>query len=163
MVEIRRIRFVDDECISGLNRLIPQQSPTSTHESITEEELRLCLQNPNFFILVALDTEKTGPVRYVGTATIFFQRNIVRWIAEIHDVVVDEASRGRGIGEQLTNELLLCARVFAARCGQSIKLYLTSRPSRVAANALYQKLGFTLVAKAEGEWGTNLYKLVIRP
>lgn len=99
----------------------------------------------------------------VGMATIFFQRNIARYIAEVHDVVVDECYRGKGIGDALVRHTLACAHAFAQEHGEKIKLYLTSRPSRVAANALYRNLGFVLVARADGDWGTNLYKIMIRP
>ena len=96
-------------------------------------------------------------------ASIFFQKNLGRWIAEIHDVVVDKEYRGRGLGEKITLVLIEDARRFAKVKKAQIKLYLTSRPSRVVANKLYEKLGFELVAEACGEHGTNLYKMTIAP
>ena len=59
--------------------------------------------------------------------------------AMIEDVVVDEALRGRGIGEALSREALKVARENGART-----VDLTSRPSREAANRLYQRIGFKL-------------------
>ena len=59
--------------------------------------------------------------------------------AWIEDVVVDEAARGRGIGEALSVAALEEARRRGAK-----DLNLTSRPSREVANRLYLRLGFQL-------------------
>ena len=59
--------------------------------------------------------------------------------AWIEDVVVDETGRGRGIGAALTEEAIRLARAAGART-----VDLTSRPSRAAANRLYERLGFQL-------------------
>jgi ribosomal protein S18 acetylase RimI-like enzyme len=63
--------------------------------------------------------------------------------------VVDEAARGRGIGEALTRAAL----EHAAQLGVKT-VDLTSRPSREAANRLYQKIGFV---RRE----TNLYRYTL--
>jgi len=52
-------------------------------------------------------------------------------------VVVDETARGRGVGEALSQEAVRRALDLGARTVE-----LTSRPSREAANRLYQRLGF---------------------
>jgi ribosomal protein S18 acetylase RimI-like enzyme len=52
-------------------------------------------------------------------------------------VVVDEAVRGQGVGAALTEEALRLAEAEGART-----VDLTSRPDRVAANRLYEHLGF---------------------
>jgi ribosomal protein S18 acetylase RimI-like enzyme len=57
--------------------------------------------------------------------------------AWIEDVVVDGGSRGRGVGEALTQAAL---EIAADRGAQTVDL--TSRPSREAANRLYQRMGF---------------------
>jgi ribosomal protein S18 acetylase RimI-like enzyme len=59
--------------------------------------------------------------------------------AWIEDVVVDETMRGRGVGEALSQEAVRRAIEAGART-----VDLTSRPSREAANRLYQRLGLTL-------------------
>lgn len=64
----------------------------------------------------------------------------------IEDVVVDEAMRGRSLGRRLVEY----AMVYAAGIG-GCALMLTSRPSRLAANALYRSCGF-------GIKETNMYK-----
>ena len=55
----------------------------------------------------------------------------------IEDVVVDEAARGHGVGAALTGEALRLAEAAEVRT-----VDLTSRPSRQAANRLYERLGF---------------------
>ena len=64
----------------------------------------------------------------------------------IEDVVVDKKHRGKGCGRRIMTEVLDALR----RDGVA-GIELTSRPSRVAANALYQALGF---ARRE----TNVYE-----
>lgn len=157
MIEIQRITTADVD-IEKLNQLLAQQSPSTKKRVITKDDLGQALRNRLFYLFVARDSEQ--PDNYAGMATIFFQRNIARWIGEIHDVVVDGQMRGRGLGEMLTRKLMDTAREFCAERNIEMKLYLTSRPSRVAANSLYAKLGFVLVAQSHGQWGTNLYKII---
>ena len=57
--------------------------------------------------------------------------------ARIEDVVVDGAMRGRGVASALTAAALELAAASGAHT-----VDLTSRPSREAANRLYQHLGF---------------------
>jgi ribosomal protein S18 acetylase RimI-like enzyme len=57
--------------------------------------------------------------------------------AWIEDVVVDDRARGKGVGEALNRAALSMARQRGAKT-----VDLTSRPSREAANRLYQRLGF---------------------
>jgi ribosomal protein S18 acetylase RimI-like enzyme len=64
----------------------------------------------------------------------------------IEDVVVDESQRGKGFGE----EMMLFAIDYSKSIGTG-SVSLTSRPSRITANRLYQKLGFV-------QYETNVYK-----
>ena len=57
--------------------------------------------------------------------------------AWIEDVVVDADARGRGVGEALNLHAIERARALDAKT-----VDLTSRPSREAANRLYQRIGF---------------------
>ena len=57
--------------------------------------------------------------------------------AWIEDVVVDPAHRGRGVASQLVEAALRLAAETGCRT-----VDLTSRPSRVDANRLYEQLGF---------------------
>ena len=69
--------------------------------------------------------------------------------AWIEDVVVDTEARGMGIGQALNEYAIQIAEQAGAKT-----IDLTSRPSREAANRLYQRLGF--VARE-----TNVYRYTI--
>ena len=73
----------------------------------------------------------------VGSLTLVIFRLPTGLRAWIEDVVVDEAARGKGVGEKLNKAAIKRTFDSGART-----LDLTSRPSREAANRLYQKLGF---------------------
>jgi len=73
----------------------------------------------------------------VGSLTLALFRIPTGVRAWIEDVVVDETVRGQGIGEALNGEALRIAKENGAG-----SVDLTSRPSREAANRLYQRLGF---------------------
>lgn len=66
--------------------------------------------------------------------------------AWIEDVVVDDAARRRGVAQALTRTAVRLAEETGART-----VDLTSRPSRVAANQLYRKMGFV-------QRETNVYR-----
>ncbi len=72
-----------------------------------------------------------------GTLTLVVFRIPTGIRAWIEDVVVDESLRGRGAGDALTRAALDKAAELGART-----VDLTSRPSREAANRLYQRIGF---------------------
>jgi ribosomal protein S18 acetylase RimI-like enzyme len=65
----------------------------------------------------------------------------------IEDVVVDKSMRGYSIGRKLVEHAI----GFAKSLGSGT-LMLTSRSTRVAANALYQSCGFLIKE-------TNLYRM----
>lgn len=163
MLHIKRLEpDTKFDCIA-MNQVLVSLHPAVGQFPVTREEFNAVLRNPLCHVLAAIDRGDDGIERYVGLATIFFQRNLMRWIAEIHDVVVHEHARGRGIGEALTKALLDVASDFCRSENVTIELSLTSRPSRIAANKLYQKLGFTIAAEAFGEHGTNFYKMIVQP
>ena len=78
-----------------------------------------------------------GQGRIVGMLTLVVFRIPTGVRAWIEDVVVDSAVGRRGVGEALTRAAL----DLAGTCG-ALTVDLTSRPSREAANRLYQKVGF---------------------
>ena len=51
--------------------------------------------------------------------------------------MVDESARGQGVAEALNR-----AAIERARAAGAVSIDLTSRPSREAANRLYQRIGF---------------------
>lgn len=118
-----------DELRDALAHLLPQLSSSPPP---TLDELRLITANPESVLFVA---RLEG--RIVGSLTLIFYRIPTGLKAWIEDVVVDETARGHGIGELLNRAALDEARRRGAKA-----VSLTSRPSREAANRLYQRIGF---------------------
>jgi ribosomal protein S18 acetylase RimI-like enzyme len=75
----------------------------------------------------------------IGMLTLALIKIPVGMQCRIEDVVVDKTQRGKGIGEALTIRALKIAENIGVK-----KVSLSSNPNRVAANKLYQKLGFKL-------------------
>jgi ribosomal protein S18 acetylase RimI-like enzyme len=132
-VTIERVTEVDDELVEALARLIPQLSQTAALP--TREGLEDMLSRQDHYLLVARDEG-----RIVGSLTLIVYRIPTRLQGAIHDVVVDDAARGKGIGEALTVE----AQRLAVEAGAD-RIRLTTRPEREAAHRLYERLGFEQV------------------
>ena len=130
-MQITQATTVSDELLAAFARLVPQLS--SSAPPPTREELEAIVSSPATRLLLAHDP--TGAIMGSLTLVVFRIPTGVR--AWIEDVVVDEAARGQGVGEALVSEAIARASQEGART-----LDLTSRPSRVAANTLYEKVGF---------------------
>jgi ribosomal protein S18 acetylase RimI-like enzyme len=129
-VEIEVVRDVTDEVVAAFGRLLPQLSRSA--EALDAQALRALVSRQGNRVLVArVDGEIVGTLTLV---TLLIPTGLRAWI---EDVVVDQAARGRGVGAALTREAVRLARADGART-----VDLTSRPSRVAANRLYERLGF---------------------
>jgi ribosomal protein S18 acetylase RimI-like enzyme len=123
-----------------VERLVRQLSRSSPAPSATE--LEEIVRSPASHLLLARDAD--GEI--VGMLTLAVFRIPTGLRAWVEDVVVDEAVRGRGVGAELTNAAI---RLAAERGARTVDL--TSRPSREAANRLYQRLGFV-------QRETNVYR-----
>jgi ribosomal protein S18 acetylase RimI-like enzyme len=141
-VEIIEAVEVTPELVSAFERLIPQLS--SSNPAPTETELAAICESEASVLLLAVDREAED--RILGSLTLAWFRIPTGVRAWIEDVVVDEAARGHGVGELLNRSALDRARELGAKT-----VDLTSRPSREAANRLYQRIGF--VAR-----DTNIYR-----
>lgn len=75
----------------------------------------------------------------VGMATVGIYISPTGRKAWIEDLVVDEAFRGKKLGRKLMEEVMAFVRRSAP-----VTLMLTSKPARVAANALYRSLGLEI-------------------
>lgn len=110
---------------------------------LTEEAIRSAIQQATVYVV------RSAEGRIIGSATLAVFHSPTGKKASIEDVVVDPAHQGRGIGRRLVAHLIDEAKQMSP-----ITLQLTSRPSREAANHLYQTLGFV---RRE----TNFYKMTI--
>lgn len=129
-VEIRRITEVSDALEEAFARLMPQLSPRLGAPS--REELRRVAGSETGELLAAVAGE-----RIVGVLTLAWYDAPSGRKAWIEDVVVDAATRGRGIGEALVREALALAR----REGVA-RVMLTSNATRRASHRLYERMGF---------------------
>lgn len=127
----------------GLARLLPQlteAAPEWTEARISDTFLRPDSLNRLFLI-----TDLGG--RIAGMGTLCLTDAPTGRKAWIEDVVIDRSARGRGWSRILLAHLIAEARHLRAK-----SVNLTSRPARLAANALYRSMGMELRE-------TNVYKL----
>ena len=129
-IEVEEVDAVSPELVEAFTRLLPQLSRSAAPP--TAESLGEVVGSPACHLLVA-----QGPGGIVGSLTLVVFPIPTGQRAWIEDVVVDEAARGGGVGAKLNEAALDLARRLGART-----VDLTSRPSREAANRLYQRLGF---------------------
>lgn len=141
-VTVEITRSVDDELVEAFKTLIPQLSSSNLPPS--RDELTAIVESPASVLFVA---RVDG--RIVGSLTLAVFRIPTGLRAWIEDVVVDGGARGHGVGEALN-----LAAIDEARRRGAVTVDLTSRPSREAANRLYQRLGF--VARE-----TNVYRYTL--
>jgi ribosomal protein S18 acetylase RimI-like enzyme len=119
--------------VEAVDKLVPQLSSSSGPPTV--EELGDIVSSPATDLFIALADDGT----IVGMSTLAVFRIPTGQRAWIEDVVVDGAATRQGIGAALTQAML--DRAAERGC---VTVDLTSRPSREAANRLYQRLGFTL-------------------
>jgi ribosomal protein S18 acetylase RimI-like enzyme len=131
-VQVEVLDKVTSEVAEAFTGLLPQLS--SSAPPLGQEGLEAIVGSPATTMLIA---RSAGAI--AGTLTLVMFPLPTGLRAWIEDVVVDESARGQGIGEALTHEALRLARAAGART-----VDLTSRPSRVAAGRLYERLGFTI-------------------
>lgn len=131
-VVVEEVTAADPEVVAALQRLLPQLS--SSAPPPTEDDVRAMAESPATALLVARLGAGGEVVGSLTLATFRIPTGLRAWI---EDVVVDTEARGKGIGAALTNAAVDRARALGCR-----NVDLTSRPSREAANRLYQRLGF---------------------
>jgi ribosomal protein S18 acetylase RimI-like enzyme len=130
-MEIVEATEASPSLVEAFARLIPQLS--SSNPPPTQAELAEIIAAPATQLLLARDDDGT----ILGALTLALFRIPTGLRAWIEDVVVDDAARGRGVGELINREALARAKAAGATT-----VDLTSRPSREAANRLYQRIGF---------------------
>lgn len=143
-IRIDEARTVTPSIAVAVGRLIAQLSPSAPEPC--HAELEEIVASPATRLLLAWDADD----EVVGMLTLALHRIPTGMCAWIEDVVVDEGSRGRGIGEELMR-----AAVRLAEDAGAEMVDLTSRPVREAANRLYRRMGFQ-------PRETNIYRLWLR-
>ena len=139
-VEIKELTRIDEVLADEVRALVRQLS--SSADGLTLQALTNVVDAGACTLFVAVDG---GDIVGMLTLVVFPIPTGVR--AWIEDVVVDGSARGQGVGSALTHRAVEKARATGART-----VDLTSRPSRSAANSMYEKLGFE-------RRDTNVYRL----
>ena len=128
------------ELLEALTALLPQLNPKL--KPLTMERLSSVISDPATTLLVVSDGG-----RIVGAAAVLVYATPAFVKARIEDVVVDENSRGKGVGDALVRR---CIEVARERGAEIVELQ--SARWREVANRLYPRLGFQLRE-------SNLYRL----
>ena len=130
-VRVRVATECDDASYRAIQTLLPQLSSAAPP---TRQQIEtVCAIDDSHLLLATVDND------IIGMLTLVIVHTLTGTGAHIEDVVVDDKARGQGVGEALVRHALAVA---TDRGVQHVDL--TSRPSREAANQLYQRLGFEL-------------------
>ena len=141
MLSIQELTEYGPRVTEELDALMRELSPGA---AATEERVRRVIEDPNMHQYAAFEEG-----RMVGCATLCVCHTPEMVIGFVEAVVVASVFRGRHIGRQIIERIISDAGTFGVQ-----QIHLTSYPKRVAANGLYQALGFE---KKE----TNVYVMVL--
>ena len=140
MTNIIEINTYSPEYHEAMQRFLDQLTPE--HMTLTEEMVKQLIASENSHLFFLMQDEQVAGMLTVG---IYYSPTGGK--AWIEDVVVDEAFRGQGLSKQL-----VAHAIQFVESKQIPLLMLTSNPTRVAANKLYQAMGF-------GRKETNVYRM----
>ncbi len=129
-MKIEELIDFSTQALEAINGLLPQLSPSVV--ALEESDLRNIINSESTKLFLASDEDGV-----FGMLSLVLFRIPTGRKAWVEDVVVDEKARGRGVGKLLTEHAVNVAREHGAH-----SVDLTSRPSRAAANARYQRVGF---------------------
>lgn len=139
-MELEILSQLDQQIVDRFHQLMRQLCPDCPAQDLTHyQEL---IAHPTSMLIVA---KKEKDI--IGCLTLVWYYIPTGTRMWIEDVVVDELYRGQNLGEALIQYAIQIAKSKGAR-----QIDLTSRPSRLAANHLYKKLGFE-------SRETNVYRL----
>lgn len=140
MITYAPIKKVDSETVRQVSDLMSQFA--GAPKKVPAKTLQEMISDSNVVLMAVKDGKKI-----IGMGTFVFVRTPGGFHGRIEYVVIDEKYRGKGLGKTLTEKLIALARKKKAEY-----IELSSRPERVAANKLYQSMGFT-------QKETNVYRL----
>ena len=146
---VELITAATPELHEAMGRLLPQLSRSAAPMSEADVERFLSQSSVHLFVFRAetADADGNNPILgMLSLASFEIPTGVRAWV---EDVVVDEAARGQGAGLALVEAAIEHAKTVGART-----VDLTSRPTREAANRLYQRAGFQLRE-------TNVYRVTL--
>ena len=130
MTSIVEIKTYSPEYHEAMQRFLDQL--TTNPMVLTESMFLQLLESENSHLFFLLKDERIAGMLTVGTYC-----SPTGGKAWIEDVVVDESFRGQGLSKRLVDHAI---QFVESR--QIPLLMLTSNPKRIAANKLYQTMGF---------------------
>ncbi len=134
-VDIEIVNEVTSDVVEAFGRLLPQLSTSASQ--LDADALSVIVSAPASTLLIA---RAGGEI--VGTLTLVIFPIPTGIRAWVEDVVVDKAARGKQFGGKRVAETLTTEAIRIARQAGAKTVDLTTRPSRVAAGKLYERLGF---------------------
>lgn len=139
-MRIEAAKEATPELLEALATLLPQLNPELP--PLDMQRLVKVVSDPAATLLVVREGSAI-----LGTATVLVYSTPAHRKARIEDVVIDEAARGKGVGEALVRRCIEVAREKGAEIVE-----LQSARWREVANRLYPRLGFE-------RRDSNLYRL----
>lgn len=141
-MKIIELNTLTDGQVERLQELMRQ---LDAEIGVTPGMLREAAESPATHLFAAVEepaapdaAATTDSAAILGCASLCVFASPTGRKATIEDVVVDAGQRGRHIGRALIEHIIGYARTRLA----PVEIHLTSRPHRVAANALYKAIGF---------------------
>jgi N-acetylglutamate synthase-like GNAT family acetyltransferase len=138
---VERLNSYCSHDLADINVLMHELSATSYCD---EDLLCNALKDANVHVFVI---REEGHI--VATGTLCIKHTLEFTIADVESVVVCSKYRGRGYGKELMTAMIDVAKNLNVH-----HIQLTSNPKRIAANQLYQNMGFE-------RYQTNCYKMEI--
>ena len=146
---VELITAATPEIHEAMGRLIPQLSRSAAPMSEADVQRFLSQDSVHLFAFRPDEADAQGNRPILGMLSLVAFEIPTGVRAWVEAVVVDEAARGQGAGFALVEAAVEHAKKVGART-----VDLTSRPSREAANRLYQRAGFQLRE-------TNVYRVTL--
>ena len=130
MTSIIEIKTYSPEYLEAMQRFLDQL--TTSPMVLTESMFQELLKSENSHLFFIMKDEQIA-----GMLTVGIYHSPTGGKAWIEDVVVNETFRGQGL-----SKLLVAHAIEFVKAQQIPSLMLTSNPKRIAANKLYQAMGF---------------------
>ncbi|MDO8602127.1 MAG: GNAT family N-acetyltransferase [bacterium] len=142
-MEIKELKEATEAELTDINSLLRQLvHDPSTYAPISLETLQKIVSDADIAVVAAREGGKI-----VGIGFLYIVIKPRGHYAYLEDMMVDGEQQGKGIGEAIGRQLIASAKKRGVGT-----IELSARPSRVAANKLYQKLGFE-------HKDTNVYRM----
>ncbi len=127
--------------INAINALYAELAQDHPHQA-THSRIASCVRSETSIVVIA----RLGG-RIVGMASLFIVEKMTYAKGLVEDVAVDGVHHGQGLGNMLLEHTIAIATERGLAYVQ-----LTSKPSRIAANQLYERFGFRRIE-------TNFWRL----